>query len=368
MKPIKNKVFCIGCHHHKMVFESKHKADNFIKFNSEEIALETGKAPSRSYYCTFCCAWHLTSITDQDMAIEKDKRDEQLWKKIKRYNSIRIKKASTTNTPQPQPAESGIVTTPIQKRKRIPYTNEGCILIALVEQIKLLIQKLNIRIHTPDLQIISSCTDKLNLLTYELKTKSIEFGIDVKELDKLYDKIAKLHDTYALILLYADNHTKRKEYLDSLSEEEKKLPKNISINNYEIAHTIDTIINDIEHKIDDTANTDNIKSLCKHIKDNLIPQFHQASKKFKNRYLEKLEEISDRLDKNKKTNDYYYKELMISVIELLEKAYQAFYANDFDTCKATLATAQFLMPTPESEFELKVYDQFIKLKNLLNET
>ena len=55
----------------------------------------------------------------------------------------------------------------------------------------------------------------------------------------------------------------------------------------------------------------------------------------------------------------------MSVIELLEKAYLAFYANDFDTCKATLATAESLMPTPESEFEMKVYDQFIKLQNLI---
>lgn len=39
----------MGCKKHKMLFESKSKADNFIKYNSEEILGENEKAPVKSY-------------------------------------------------------------------------------------------------------------------------------------------------------------------------------------------------------------------------------------------------------------------------------------------------------------------------------
>lgn len=54
MKPVKNKVFCIDCGRTKQLFESESKADNFIKFNGEEILEESAKAPIRSYYCSSC--------------------------------------------------------------------------------------------------------------------------------------------------------------------------------------------------------------------------------------------------------------------------------------------------------------------------
>lgn len=45
MKPKHNRIFCIGCHHGKMWFESQAKADNFLKFNKESIA--AGRAKCR---------------------------------------------------------------------------------------------------------------------------------------------------------------------------------------------------------------------------------------------------------------------------------------------------------------------------------
>ena len=62
MRP-KNRVFCAYAGRPKLLFESKSKADNFIKRNAEEIANEskTGKKPVRSYYCTACGGWHVTS-------------------------------------------------------------------------------------------------------------------------------------------------------------------------------------------------------------------------------------------------------------------------------------------------------------------
>jgi len=61
MKPSKNKIFCHDCGRQKQVFETKKKAENFIKFNSNDIELENGYAPKRSYFCVACGAWHITS-------------------------------------------------------------------------------------------------------------------------------------------------------------------------------------------------------------------------------------------------------------------------------------------------------------------
>lgn len=65
MRPIKNRKYCVGCNASKMLFESKRSADNFIKYNSEEIMKESGRAPVRSYYCHFCGGWHVTSNASQ---------------------------------------------------------------------------------------------------------------------------------------------------------------------------------------------------------------------------------------------------------------------------------------------------------------
>lgn len=65
MKPIKNRYFCNGCNRVKMLFKSEKKAENFIKYNSDEILNETGIAPVRAYYCPFCGGWHITSSAVQ---------------------------------------------------------------------------------------------------------------------------------------------------------------------------------------------------------------------------------------------------------------------------------------------------------------
>lgn len=63
MKPIKNRIFCIECQRPKILFESKSKAINFIKYNSNEIKEDNGVAPIRTYLCKSCGGWHVTSST-----------------------------------------------------------------------------------------------------------------------------------------------------------------------------------------------------------------------------------------------------------------------------------------------------------------
>jgi len=66
MKPTKNKFYCKDSGQSKMLFETEKKANNFIKFNSDEIEAETGYKPVRSYYCMYCDGWHVTSQAEFD--------------------------------------------------------------------------------------------------------------------------------------------------------------------------------------------------------------------------------------------------------------------------------------------------------------
>ena len=71
MRPTKNRVFCTQCFKPKMVFESRAKALNFIRFNAEEINDENGYAPKRAYYCSSCGAWHVTHSDIHQDSIER---------------------------------------------------------------------------------------------------------------------------------------------------------------------------------------------------------------------------------------------------------------------------------------------------------
>lgn len=54
-------VKCGVNHQARMLFDSKKAADNFIRYNAERIKEQNGYAPIRSYYCSLCGGWHVTS-------------------------------------------------------------------------------------------------------------------------------------------------------------------------------------------------------------------------------------------------------------------------------------------------------------------
>jgi len=94
MKPTKNIVFCMNCQRSKMLFETEKKAENFIKFNSELIKSENGKAPERSYFCVFCNGWHITSMKE---VFGLTKNEKLLEEKLKVKTEQTQKKESIKN-------------------------------------------------------------------------------------------------------------------------------------------------------------------------------------------------------------------------------------------------------------------------------
>lgn len=61
MKPTKNYYPCGQCNRRKIRFGTQSEAQRFIDYNSEEIREKNGYAPTRTYYCSECHCWHLTS-------------------------------------------------------------------------------------------------------------------------------------------------------------------------------------------------------------------------------------------------------------------------------------------------------------------
>ncbi len=59
MKPKNNRVMCPECFRQKMLFETQKQADNFIKWNGEDI--DTNGGELRSYYCPACGGYHISS-------------------------------------------------------------------------------------------------------------------------------------------------------------------------------------------------------------------------------------------------------------------------------------------------------------------
>ncbi len=100
MKPVKNRIFCRAVRHTKMLFETQEKAENFIRFNRDEILQSRGKAPCRCYYCFFCMGWHVTSNPSPEEGILLDQRDETLVKDLREKYLKRKEKVAPIPRPK----------------------------------------------------------------------------------------------------------------------------------------------------------------------------------------------------------------------------------------------------------------------------
>lgn len=72
MKP-KNRIWCPDCNRPKMLFESERKANDFIKWNGDDLPKDGDKL--RAYYCPSCCGWHLSHRAHKS---EYDNRTDRL--------------------------------------------------------------------------------------------------------------------------------------------------------------------------------------------------------------------------------------------------------------------------------------------------
>lgn len=64
----------------KMLFPTQEKADNFIRFNADEISENNEKTPVRSYFCPACGGWHVTHKELPGFYARTDKMNEEVYR------------------------------------------------------------------------------------------------------------------------------------------------------------------------------------------------------------------------------------------------------------------------------------------------
>ena len=64
-----NRAFCISSRQYKLKFETKEKAERFIKYNAQEMPEDY--RPIRAYLCPTCCGWHVTHQEKRSHTVEK---------------------------------------------------------------------------------------------------------------------------------------------------------------------------------------------------------------------------------------------------------------------------------------------------------
>lgn len=289
-----------------MLFESQSKADNFIKFNSDEIAKQTGKAPSRSYYCSFCCGWHITSIADRDKAAVRDERDARVWEQLK-----------TAIAPKKKKKQAPIVEQfPAPKNKKFPKSEQGYKLRVIAENIDITIARVESALFTADAHKLRSQFDILLNLEKELRSKSAEFGIDIVAIDKRYENIAKIKELFFKVFDFFVDKDKRQSYLSTVPEDEKSKRENVIINNIEIIDRINTCFEHI-NLLSDVTNQDEIRELCNNILVVLIPQLKGGTNQIKQDFRFKSEQILSGLPLTKQSSEEHYKGLILRDIQLM---------------------------------------------------
>lgn len=336
MKPTNNRVYCIGCKHPKMLFETQTKADNFIKFNRDEIASSSEKVPTRSYYCSFCCGWHVTSVEDEGKAEANDKRDENTWHQIM---SLR--------------------------RKKLPLTEEGQKLSEMLVATQSLIQKCQRQLLLTNLGQALELMKDLVLEFSIIEDRARRQKIDSARIDKQRVKIKAFQTIFDIVDEYDIDSETRQEYLGRDLESTNELVRNYFQNK--------EFVEDIKHKFSDLENGQTNISLeeynqrCGVIASALNTYKGKGLSAVKQMFQEKLNGLrgknpQETTPQNKTPN---HNTTYLSIIDLLEQAYSAVNESDFSRCENLIKTAECLMPDTSDEISQTLWSQIQGLKDQL---
>ena len=338
MKPTNNRVYCIGCKHPKMLFETQTKADNFIKFNRDEIASSSDKVPSRSYYCSFCCGWHVTSVEDEGKAEANDKRDEHTWNQI---ISLR--------------------------RKKMPMTEEGQKLSEMLVVTQSLIQRCQRQLFLTNLGGALELLKELVLEFSIIEDRARRLKIDATRIERQRVKIKALQTVFDIIDEYDIDSETRQEYLKCDSESSNKVAKKY-FQNKEFVEYIKYQISELEGDLSNIT-PEECNNRCNIITSAINTYEGKGLSVAKKEFQEKINKIQRGIPKETKeatiqkntTNHNTY----LSIIDLLEQAHSSITESDFCRCENLIKTAECLMPNSSDEISKVLWSQIQSLKDHL---
>ena len=311
MKPTRNKIFCYGCRKQKMLFETQAKADNFIRYNSEGILEENGKAPVRSYYCEMCGGYHVTSNPSAEVGEQLNQRDRQLIHNITAYQK-EIKEVK---------ALRALLSKRLERIKALLFFGQ-------VDEAEDLLDICNL-----DIEEISSHplrgTGKLTTLRGRV--------------DKMYKLMASVKD------LLGKTEEEQANYISNPTLEKDDYTLGIIISNVRTIREIDALLNENESSLAN-SNTDDVSERLFRCRELLANIQRDGKKEVTAKYNTLFDEQQRKLritTDNKKAPQYFnkkeYKSAILSLIERLEIIQKTFNDGDYDTCETALEIAYYML-------------------------
>ena len=311
MKPTRNKIFCYGCRKQKMLFETQAKADNFIRYNSEGILEENGKAPVRSYYCEMCGGYHVTSNPSAEVGERLNQRDRQLIHNITAYQK-EIKEVK---------ALRALLSKRLERIKALLFFGQ-------VDEAEDLLDICNL-----DIEEISSHplrgTGKLTTLRGRV--------------DKMYKLMASVKD------LLGKTEEEQANYISNPTLEKDDYTLGIIISNVRTIREIDALLNENESSLAN-SNTDDVSERLVRCRELLANIQRDGKKEVTAKYNTLFDEQQRKLritTDNKKAPQYFnkkeYKSAILSLIERLEIIQKTFNDGDYDTCETALEIAYYML-------------------------
>lgn len=328
MKPTRNHVFCYGCRKHKMIFETQAKADNFIRYNSEDILEENGKAPVRSYYCQICGGYHVTSNPSSEVGEHLNQRDHQLIQNLIAYkNDIEEVKALSASL-----------------SKRLVHI-KALLFFGQVNEAEELLDICNL-----DIEEIGSRPLKGSGKLTTLRGR----------VEKMYELLASVKGVLSL------SEQEQLDYIANPHSDKDETALAIILTNVRVIKEVDVLLE--ENNVDlAEANIDKVPERLARCQE-ILPSVQRAGKKeIKAKYTALIDEQQRRYkkllaaqhlptvyppvkekpnEKQHNTSDTYYKkeykEKILSLIERLEMIKESFDKGDFDSCETSIEIAYYM--------------------------
>ena len=274
MKPKRNKVFCTDSHRTKIVFETEKKAENFIRFNADEMIEETGKAPVRCYYCASCGGWHVTSNPNRTYFDEREEAetfDLAQCHKWLQQKGMQLAKARNQREfiECYRLIEEGYIEVEKAEKAGVPiseFENELQIFLVCAStlhkacpkynpRLNTTIQKLDILLKdakecvTPSVNDYIRCKDIIAEMEVELKN-AIRYGACLKQLKK-YSQVCEWYDT-----------PQKFQFSIEQGELYQKIVNSYRKKGYsECADLLDTAYQDLYKALDDDIPVELVKSM-----------------------------------------------------------------------------------------------------------
>lgn len=189
MKP-KNRYFCIGCQRPKMLFESKSKADNFLKFNKDDF----DKTPTRSYFCSFCGGWHISSISSLPSIISANERADLLLQSL-----------------------TGSLAELVNDRNSIEYKE----FYRLYGHLITLLSRIRVLITATDYGYAGRLMKKSQLLINEMLRHTLSCGIKDERQSVMENTFAQLDTFLQLLIKFQNNPDMPEENLEVMFQNHK---------------------------------------------------------------------------------------------------------------------------------------------------